>query len=158
MTDQLKATLRGHHLSSQKESLAGGRPMSNFVFCDRTGKPLAQNSVRNVFKRTAKKAGLRAIRVHDTRHSYASILISEGVPIAYVKEQLGHSSIQMTVDRYGHWIPSGNHYVNIDAQPSATYPQPAQKKRRNHLRLRLLKAFWCRSGDSNPDRPTPTRP
>jgi len=130
MTDQLTEALKDFRLKKQKESLANGMPMSEFVFCDKTGQPLSQNSARNVFKRNAKKAGLRAIRVHDTRHSYASILISEGVPIAYVKEQLGHSSIQMTVDRYGHWIPSGNHHVNIlDTQPSATYPQPAQKEK-----------------------------
>ncbi|NLJ27245.1 tyrosine-type recombinase/integrase [Desulforhabdus amnigena] len=63
--------------------------------------------MRHAFKRTSKKAGFRETRVHDSRHSYASILIGEGTPIAYVKEQLGHASIQMTVDRYAHWMPSG---------------------------------------------------
>jgi len=62
---------------------------------------ISQNTVRNVFKRTAAKAGLRTIRIHDARHTYASLLLSSGTPVNYVKEQLGHSSINMTVNRYG---------------------------------------------------------
>ncbi|GKT10017.1 site-specific integrase [Desulforhabdus sp. TSK] len=125
MTDQLRETLKAYRVTKQKESMAKGIPASDYVFSERTGQPISQNTLRHAFKRTSRKAGLREIRVHDSRHSYASILISEGTPIAYVKEQLGHASIQMTVDRYAHWIPSGNHMVNIlDSQPSATYTQP----------------------------------
>jgi integrase len=47
-------------------------------------------------------------RLHNTRHTYASILLSNGESPAYVKEQLGHSSIQMTVDIHGHLIPNSN--------------------------------------------------
>jgi integrase len=130
MTDQLMDTLKAYRTTKQREALANGSPISEFIFCGKSGDPIAQNSVRNVFKRTSRKAGLREIRVHDSRHTFASILLSEGVPITYVKEQLGHASIQMTVDRYGHWIPSGNHVVNIlDSQPSATQPQPLQKEK-----------------------------
>jgi integrase len=38
------------------------------------------------------------VRVHDTRHSYASLQLRRGVPIVYVSKQLGHSSIAVTVD------------------------------------------------------------
>lgn len=48
------------------------------------------------------------MRLHDLRHTYASLLLQAGEPIAYVKQQLGHSSIQVTVDRYGHFIPGAN--------------------------------------------------
>ena len=59
------------------------------------------------------QAGLRAIRFHNFRYSYASWLIGNGESLAYVKEQLGHSSIQITVDTYGHLIPGANrHAVN----------------------------------------------
>jgi integrase len=83
-----------------------------------------------VFKRLLAKAGLREIRVHDIRHTFASLLLSKGASVVYVKEQLGHSSIQMTVDIYGHLIPGSNrHLVNgLDSQPSATYPQPPQNE------------------------------
>jgi integrase len=54
------------------------------------------------------KAGIRKIRLHDLRHTFGSLLIQSGAPIVYVKEQMGHSSIQVTVDIYGHLIPGAN--------------------------------------------------
>ncbi|MBF0551672.1 MAG: tyrosine-type recombinase/integrase [Deltaproteobacteria bacterium] len=54
------------------------------------------------------KAGLRRIRIHDLRHSFASLLIQAGESLAYVRDQLGHHSIQVTVDIYGHLTPGGN--------------------------------------------------
>lgn len=68
----------------------------------------AQNTVRKAFKTYLKKAGLRIIRVHDMRHTYASQLLSNGASLAYVKEQLGHSSIKTTVDIYGHLVPNSS--------------------------------------------------
>jgi len=58
----------------------------------------------------------------------ASLLIQQGENLAYVKEQMGHSSIQVTVDVYGHLVPGGIRAVVDrldDAQPSATPAQPA---------------------------------
>jgi integrase len=54
------------------------------------------------------KAGIRKIRLHDLRHTFGSLLIQSGASIVYVKEQMGHSSIQVTVDTYGHLIPGAN--------------------------------------------------
>jgi integrase len=54
------------------------------------------------------KAGIRKIRLHDLRHTFGSLLIQAGASIVYVKEQMGHSSIQVTVDIYGHLIPGAN--------------------------------------------------
>ena len=95
---------------------------------------MSQNTIRNIFKRILKKAGLREIRFHDIRHTYASILLSNGESPVYVKEQLGHSSIETTVDIYGHLIPSSNRdAVNrLGTQLSATYTQP-DKKEEPHL-------------------------
>jgi integrase len=53
-------------------------------------------------------AGLRRVTFHALRHTYASLLIQSGASLAYVKEQLGHGSIQVTVDTYGHLIPGAN--------------------------------------------------
>jgi integrase len=80
------------------------------------------------------KAGIRKIRLHDLRHTFGSLLIQSGASIVYVKEQMGHSSIQVTVDIYGHLIPGANvSYVDrldsmvtdteMAAQISANYPQ-----------------------------------
>lgn len=49
----------------------------------------------------------RAI-VHVMRHTFASMLIQQGESVTYVKEQMGHSSIQITVEVYGHLVPGGN--------------------------------------------------
>jgi integrase len=61
------------------------------------------------------------------RHTFASPLIQQGESVAYVKEQMGHSSIQITVDVYGHLVPGGNRAAVDrldDAPPSATQAQP----------------------------------
>jgi len=79
--------------------------------------------------RNKPRAGLREIRLHDVRHTYASLLLSDGASPVCFKEQLGHTSIQITVDIYGQLIPSSNQErVNrLDTQLTATYPQPAKK-------------------------------
>lgn len=52
--------------------------------------------------------GLTHRRLYDLRHSFATLLVSAGESLAYVKDQLGHSSITLTVDTYTHWIPGSN--------------------------------------------------
>ena len=67
---------------------------------------LDQANLRNrVFEPALKRAGLRRIRIHDLRHTFASLLIHQGENLKYVQSQLGHASIQTTVDRYGHLMP-----------------------------------------------------
>lgn len=63
---------------------------------------------RRTFNSVLKKAGLRKIRIHDIRHTYASLLIEDKQTLVYVRDQLGHSSIAVTVDTYGHLVPGGN--------------------------------------------------
>ena len=65
-------------------------------------------------------AGLRKIRLHDLRHTFGSLLIQAGASLAYVKEQMGHSSIQVTVDIYGHLIPGAN-VSFVDKLDTATH-------------------------------------
>ena len=52
-----------------------------------------------------KAAGLDVRNPHDLRHTYATTLLMAGMSPAYVQRQLGHSSIAITVDIFGHWIP-----------------------------------------------------
>jgi Phage integrase family len=65
-------------------------------------------AVGNPFQPVLSKAALRKIRLHDLRHTFGSLLIQSGASVVYVKEQMGHSSIQVTVDNYGHLIPGGD--------------------------------------------------
>ena len=109
MADELEATLKGLLNLRKKEALERGKgEIEDIVFHDGTGRPMEQNFIRRIFKRALKKAGLREIRLHSLRHTYASLLLSQGVSPVYVKEQMGHHSISVTVDIYGHWIRSGN--------------------------------------------------
>jgi integrase len=128
MSDHLIETLRNLHTIRKRQALQEGLGEVIDTILHRGGKPMEQNYIRRVFKRLLAKAGLREIRLHDVRHTYASLLLSDGASPVYVKEQLGHISIQMTVDIYGHLIPSSNRErVNrLDTQPAATYPQPAK--------------------------------
>jgi integrase len=91
--------------SEGEEGKRGGRePIGH-----KEGSPMEMKNFRNrVFLKACDKAGIRRRRLHDTRHTFASILLMNGESPAYVKDQLGHSSIKMTVDIYGHWIPGSN--------------------------------------------------
>jgi integrase len=54
------------------------------------------------FKATLRRAGLRNIRFHDLRHTYANLLIDQGEHPKYIQTQMGHPSINITIDTYGH--------------------------------------------------------
>jgi hypothetical protein len=75
-----------------------------------------------------KRAGLPSIRWHDLRHTYATLLLSRGTHPTYVQKSLGHASVQLTLDRYSHWMPSmgRNTAEGIDeALGEATYSGPS---------------------------------
>ena len=110
MSRQLQDTLKSLLLERKKETLQKGwNELPLWVFISETGSMLDGDNIRHrVFFAVFKKAGLRHIRQHDLRHTFASLLIQQGAPLAYVKEQMGHHSIQVTVDIYGHLGPGGN--------------------------------------------------
>src|SRR5262245_25589391 len=74
----------------------------------RGGTQLDPSNLRKMFYRLLTVAKLRRVRFHDLRHTFASLLIQQGESLAYIRDQLGHSSIQITVDTYGHLVPGGN--------------------------------------------------
>jgi integrase len=67
--------------------------------------PLNPASFSTTFDRLVARAGVLRIRVHDLRHTYATIALHAGVHPAIVSERLGHSSIAVTIDRYSHAVP-----------------------------------------------------
>jgi integrase len=83
--------------------LRGTTAIAPLVFCGRPDRPILPSLLYRIHQRVCALAGLRSIRVHDLRHSYATIQLYElHAPIQYVSEQLGHASIKITVDTYGH--------------------------------------------------------
>ena len=88
--------------------------LSKVVFCNPEGKYMNPSILeRNYFCATLKALNKQLsedeqikLRFHDLRHTYATYLLSRGVPIKYVQEQLGHSSAKMTLDVYASYMPS----------------------------------------------------
>jgi integrase len=67
----------------------------------------------SVPQETSSPHRLRRVRFHDLRHTYSSLLIAHGAHPKYIQAQLGHASIQTTLDRYGHLMPQSH---QADAQ------------------------------------------
>lgn len=67
--------------------------------------PLRDTSIENHNKAFAKAAGLPHIRIHDFRHTHASLLVNEGINIQEIARRLGHSDVQMTWNTYSHLYP-----------------------------------------------------
>lgn len=89
--------------------VTAGRAPGDWLFPSQADTPLDQAHVGRSFKKTVLAAGLPDhFTPHCLRHTFASQLLLQGESIYYVKEQLGHSSIQLTVDLYGSWLPAGN--------------------------------------------------
>ena len=124
VSDQLHAELQALFTMRKKEALASGKGMVETIFHTK-GEPTSQNTIRNIWKRLLRKAGLRDMRFHDSRHTFASLLLSKGESPVYVKEQLGHSSIQMTVDIYGHLIPGSNRDAVNSLDENAPFRTPS---------------------------------
>lgn len=76
------------------------------IFCTRDGKPINPNNIIRNFTAIAKEAGLRRIKVHELRHTSATLMLLAGVPAKVVSERLGHASIAITLDVYSHVLPS----------------------------------------------------
>jgi integrase len=98
------AALRSHRARQSEERLAVGTGYldQGLVFCDVAGEPLHPDGVTQRFDRLVRNAGLRRIRLHDLRHSCATALLQQGVPLKAVAERLGHSSTRTTSDLYQH--------------------------------------------------------
>ena len=108
MSDRLAAVLSEHRRAMAREPLAQRHSMPERVFANHERGELKASSVVKPYRRILTKAGLRRLRFHDLRHSFASALLANGEPLASVKEQMGHSSIQITVDVCGHLEPEAN--------------------------------------------------
>jgi integrase len=78
----------------------------DLVFCAGNGEPIhPRNLIEREFWPTLTRAGLRRIRFHDLRHTYTALMIAQGFHAKFIQAQLGHASIQTTLDRYGHLLP-----------------------------------------------------
>jgi integrase len=73
-----------------------------FICCDNVGKLIAPNYVTQHFHYVIKKNGLKMLRFHDLRHSCASLLLANDIPMKAIQEWLGHSNFSITANLYSH--------------------------------------------------------
>jgi len=99
--------LRAHRKAQLQERLAFGPGYQDggLVFCREDGLPLHPDTFSEQFERHTRAAGLPRIRVHDVRHTFATLALQVGVPAKVVSETLGHAGVAITLDTYSHVVP-----------------------------------------------------
>ena len=82
------------------------------IFTSPRGELLNDDNFRHrVFRPAVRRTGLTGLRFHDLRHTYAALMVRAGAHPKYLQAQMGHSSIKVTLDRYGHLLPDENRIV-----------------------------------------------
>ncbi|WP_309117762.1 tyrosine-type recombinase/integrase [Saccharothrix sp.] len=99
--------LRAHlkRLDSEKADWGDGYQDHGLVFCWEDGRPIYPDTITEQFNRLVDRAGLPPIRLHDLRHSYATIALRSGVHPKIVSSRLGHATVAFTLDTYSADIP-----------------------------------------------------
>lgn len=77
----------------------------DLVFSELDGRPLRPNRITRAWPTLAKQIGIKVIRLHDARHTHASIMLKQGIHPKIVQERLGHANIAITLDTYSHVSP-----------------------------------------------------
>ena len=107
LSPSLAALLREYREDQELMRKQMGNPLTgeDFVFSWPDGRPLDPDVVTKAFHRIAGKAGLKNIRLHDLRHTHATLMLKAGVHPKVVSERLGHANIGITLDTYSHVLP-----------------------------------------------------
>jgi integrase len=79
---------------------------SDLIFCHYDGTPLLPDSVTHAWVKLVRRCGMTGVRLHDARHTHASLLLKQGTHPKIVSERLGHAGTSITMDLYSHTIPS----------------------------------------------------
>jgi integrase len=104
LPDELQRLLKVHRADQNAERLKLGRAWSKsgHIFTTATGTPIDPRNMYREFRNLCRTAQIGDWHPHELRHSAASLMLAQGVKIQVVSEVLGHSSIRMTSDVYGH--------------------------------------------------------
>ena len=107
LSPALVALLREYRADQEllRIQLGFGLTDNDFVFIRHDGGPIYPNAVTLAFHRVIKKAGLKHLRLHDLRHTHATLMLKAGVHPKIVSERLGHANIGITLDTYSHVLP-----------------------------------------------------
>lgn len=101
------ALLRSHRELGEQERIEIGPEYNDrgLVTCAEDGSPIHPQSFSQAFAKAVERAGLRKIRLHDLRHTHATIAVKAGVPVKVISERLGHESPAFTLKQYAHVVP-----------------------------------------------------
>jgi len=97
---ELVECLRRHVAGLKKRALATGTPLGRWLFPTATGTRVQSRNMARALTLLCAGAGIPARSAHDLRHTYATRLVEAGAPLDYVQKQLGHATIQITMDYY----------------------------------------------------------
>jgi integrase len=100
--------LRDHKAKQNEIRKAIGWPDlsdDDLVFCHWDGKPLRPDSVSHIWIKLTRRFGFEGVRLHDLRHSMASLMLAQGTPAKIVQERLGYASVTTTLNIYAHVLP-----------------------------------------------------
>jgi len=128
LSKQLIEVLKSMLAERRQKCFAAGKSMPELLFPTENGGVMKKAHIWRAIMRTLKKAKLDLhFSPHSFRHTFASQLLQLGESPVYVQRQLGHSSIKMTVDTYGKWLPAGNRAAvnKLDQNAPATKAQEA---------------------------------
>lgn len=105
----LVSELKAHRQRQREERLRAGEAWeaSGFVFVDELGRPIVPDTLSGRFDALIAEAGVRRVRLHDGRHSAATMLLEDGTPVHEVSAILGHSKASITLDVYAHAVKRG---------------------------------------------------
>jgi integrase len=100
--------LKARRVAQKQERLAKGNlwQKSDYVFTDELGRTLDPTTVTKSFQEAVRSAKLKHIRLHDLRHTYATLALAGGMNARDLSARLGHSTVAITLDIYSHGIPS----------------------------------------------------
>jgi integrase len=101
------AILKGWRATQAQEPLlcGAGYHDEGYVFCHPDGRPYHPERFSREFKRMIERHQLDRIRLHDLRHTWATLALKAGIPLKVVSERLGHATTAITADIYSHVTP-----------------------------------------------------
>ena len=118
LDERTVAAMRAWRKHQVEEQLLVGRrdDDASLVFAQADGSPVHPDYFSQVFERHVARSELPRIRLHDLRHTHATILLQAGVPVKVVSERLGHSSPAFTMSVYQHVLPGMQADAALDVQ------------------------------------------
>jgi integrase len=160
LTPELIAKLRQHHARQAQARIAAGSLWQDhdLIFTTELGTPIDPDHFSHDFSRLCQAAGLGHWHPHELRHSGASLMLAHGTPLHVVSEVLGHASIAITKDVYGHLLEGDRRAAAeamtralSEALPAAAGSQDgSQAATGDDSNIRKGAVTWRARRDSNP--------